>query len=234
MNALGLTLLGTITHATAFAFFGAILYVALRRSSPAAGALAAGSSLLIMAIVSAFSFGAWPRWYTFTAPGVMAPAPAPVSTEPSRVKARLPGADVWAGGSPDATDSRMSSGDRSETAASSQSSTYALLRELSRAVTAPAAAQQPWRWGWPEWLTLGFFASLFVGFARLGLGLLAVAQPAVGKSSSRRRHSSRRDPAPASAVILHANCRGPREFRAANARNAGLATAPPSAAIRLA
>ena len=29
-------------------------------------------------------------------------------------------------------------------------------------------------WSWPEWLAVGFFASLLVGFARLGLGLLAV------------------------------------------------------------
>ena len=49
--------------------------------SPAAGALAAGSSLLFMAIVSAVVLGPWPGWWTIAAPRIAAPAPAPASTE---------------------------------------------------------------------------------------------------------------------------------------------------------
>ena len=49
MNTLGLMLLGSIVHATGFAVVGTLVYLALRRWSPAAGALAAGSSLVIMA-----------------------------------------------------------------------------------------------------------------------------------------------------------------------------------------
>ena len=42
MNALRLLLLGSIVHATGFAVIGSLVYLALRRWSPAAGSLAAG------------------------------------------------------------------------------------------------------------------------------------------------------------------------------------------------
>ena len=42
-------LLGSIAHATGFAIVGTLVYLALRRFGPAAGSLAAGSSIVIMA-----------------------------------------------------------------------------------------------------------------------------------------------------------------------------------------
>ena len=48
------------------------------------------------------------------------------------------------------------------------------LDELARELTGPAAPRQARRWSWPEWLALGFLASMCAGFARLGLGILAV------------------------------------------------------------
>ena len=57
MNALGWLMLGSMAHATGFAVIGSIVYLALRRSSPAAGALAAASSLVIMALVSLIVLG---------------------------------------------------------------------------------------------------------------------------------------------------------------------------------
>ena len=68
MNALGLMLLGSIAHATVFALVGAVLYLAVRRSSPATGSFAAGACLLIMAIVSVVVLGPWPRWWTIAGP----------------------------------------------------------------------------------------------------------------------------------------------------------------------
>ena len=73
MNELGLTLLGSIAHATAFVLIGTLIYLALRRFSPAAGAFTASSSLLIMAIVSVVVLSPWPAWWTITAPGTAAP-----------------------------------------------------------------------------------------------------------------------------------------------------------------
>ena len=73
MNTLGLMLVGSIAHATAFAVVGIVAYLALRRRGPAAGSLAAGSSLLIMAAVSMIVLGPWPRWWT-VAPDALIPA----------------------------------------------------------------------------------------------------------------------------------------------------------------
>ena len=56
--------LGSIVHATGFAVLGILVYLALRRCGPAAGSLAAGSSLLIMVLVSMVVLGPWPRWWT--------------------------------------------------------------------------------------------------------------------------------------------------------------------------
>ncbi len=64
MNALGLMLLGSIVHATGFAVLGILVYLALRRWGPAAGSLVAGSSLLIMVLVSMAVLSPWPRWWT--------------------------------------------------------------------------------------------------------------------------------------------------------------------------
>ena len=47
---------------------GSLVYLALRRWSPAAGSLAAGSSLVIMALVSIVVLGPWPRWWTGRSP----------------------------------------------------------------------------------------------------------------------------------------------------------------------
>jgi hypothetical protein len=62
MNAIGLMLLGSIVHATGFAVLGMLVYLVLRRRGPAAGSLAAGSSLLIMVLVSVVVLSPWPRW----------------------------------------------------------------------------------------------------------------------------------------------------------------------------
>jgi hypothetical protein len=176
LNTLGLTLLGSIAHATVFAFLGAMFYLALRRSSPAAGALAAGSCLLFMAIVSAIVLGPWPHWYTIAAPTNVALSGSPASTENSGLRRALPRPDGSRGGPEDSADLRLNSAQRIETVESSHSTFDAFLRELSRAAQAPASAPQPSHWGWPNWLALAFFLSLFVGFARLGLGLLAVGR----------------------------------------------------------
>ena len=63
MNALGLILVGSVVHATGFALLGSLFYLGLRRWSPAAGALAAGSSLVIMSLVSIVVLSPWPEWW---------------------------------------------------------------------------------------------------------------------------------------------------------------------------
>ena len=89
-------------------------------------------------------------------------------------------------------------------------------------------------WGWPFWLALGFFASACAGFARLGLGVLAVA---------RLRAEVARSTTPAldeEIQLLRAelSCtrqdRGARDVRAGDARDPGMAAPAVAAAVRLA
>jgi beta-lactamase regulating signal transducer with metallopeptidase domain len=176
LNALGLTLLSSIAHATVFALAGTIVYLAIRRLSPAAGALAAGSCLLFMAIVSAVAVGPWPRWCTIAAPRIMALPPAAVSNEALGLRVRPPKQDVPGERPAEAAVRRLESGKRTETAAPSQSPAHAFASEHSHTAWAPSREVQPSRWGWPDWLAIGFFASLLAGLARFGLGLLAVAR----------------------------------------------------------
>ena len=174
MNALGVTLLSSVAHATVFALLGAFLYLAIRRLSPAAGALAAGSCLSFMVMVSAVALGPWPRWCTIAAPTIAAIPAAPVSTE--ALAQRVPPQERHASGelAANASDRQRHSGERSEEAEPSQSPISAASRELAREVEARSSEQRPLRWGWPDWLAAGLFVSLLAGFARLGLGLLAV------------------------------------------------------------
>ena len=62
MNALGAIFWEGVLHATAFALLGIMVYLVLRRWSPAAGALGAASTLVVMTFVSALAFCPWPRW----------------------------------------------------------------------------------------------------------------------------------------------------------------------------
>ena len=90
VNAIGLMLLGSIAHATVFALIGALFYLAFRRSSPAAGALAAASSLFFMAIVSVVVLGPWPVWWTIATPRSETPGQAPGSSSAAPAEARSP------------------------------------------------------------------------------------------------------------------------------------------------
>ena len=174
MSALGLTLLSSVAHATVFALFGAILYLAIRRLSPAAGAFAAGSCLSFMAIVSAVALGPWPRWCTIAAPTIAALPAAPVSTEAPALRVRPPAQRSSGLGAAEASVRRLYSGERSDQAEPSRPPNHADSSELSRGAEAPWRGQRPLPWSWPDWIAVGFFASVLVGFARLGLGLLAL------------------------------------------------------------
>jgi beta-lactamase regulating signal transducer with metallopeptidase domain len=176
LNAIGLMLLGSIAHATVFAVVGGLFYLAFRRASPAAGAFSAASTLLFMAIVSVVVLGPRPAFWTIAAPWSGAPrqpsGPAKLGLEEMRAQERHI-ADRTAG----AVVAPAFEADRREARqARSRSSTGLILEELYRAFTVPEGARDRSQWGWPELLAIGFFASLCLGFARLVLGVLAVAR----------------------------------------------------------
>jgi hypothetical protein len=166
VNALGLILVGSIVHATGFAVIGSLFYLGLRRWSPAAGALAAGSSLVIMSLVSIVVLSPWPHWWivAWAEPGraelsdtrEMEPITASTSaatTGPKRTERVQP----------------SSATPRNELSAT-PTWIDSFLDELRRSELDPERT----RWDWRQWVTVGFLASLNVGLARLGLGFWAI------------------------------------------------------------
>jgi hypothetical protein len=97
VKALGWMILGSIAHATGFAVIGAVAYLAWRRWSPAAGALAASSSPLIMALVSMIVPGPWPRWWSLSTENArQSPAAVTKATAQSNQTAQSRGRDELA------------------------------------------------------------------------------------------------------------------------------------------
>jgi len=171
VNALGLILLGSIVHATGFALLGSLFYLGLRRWSPAAGALAAGSSLVIMSLVSIVVLSPWPRWWivAWAEPGGVPTSEAretgPIGTSPiatlETTTTPIPERTEWVHSTP-ATP-------RNEPATTPSWITH-FLDELRR----PELDSERTRWDWRQWVMVGFLASLSVGLARLGLGFWAI------------------------------------------------------------
>ena len=62
MNLLEVSLLEGGIRATVFALAGILVYLIMRRWSPAAGSLTAASTLVVMGIVSLLALNPWPRW----------------------------------------------------------------------------------------------------------------------------------------------------------------------------
>ena len=171
MNALGWLVLDSIAHATGFALVGAVAYLVWRRWSPAAGALAASSSLLIMALVSMIALGPWPRWWNIgTGPAGHATEAVARATPQSHRATRLQGANELAAapGGPGETKS-LKPGPPDETTATLTWMSR-VLSELRRTVV---EREQPRR-GWLEYLAVAFFAAMGVGLARLGLGVWSI------------------------------------------------------------
>jgi beta-lactamase regulating signal transducer with metallopeptidase domain len=176
LNAIGFMLLGSIAHATGFALAGALFYLALRRASPAAGALSAACSLLLMGIISLVVLGPWPVWWNISSPRGVASLLAPASRDASIGRAQAPNQGLADGIEPtiDAQGLALDLAGAMQTRPGLSAST--VLEETDRALAVPARAQRVSTWSWPEWLAIGFFASLCWGFGRLGLGVLAVAR----------------------------------------------------------
>ncbi len=171
MNAFGWLILGSIAHATAFAVIGSMAYLALRRFSPAAGALAAASSLMITALVSIIVLGPWPRWWKFTAGQEVYPVEAVSAEMPDASQEPRPRGGDRLARAPEAAGATKSHSPISEDKTAAPPAWMGrFLSELRR----PVAERERPRWSWPEWLALGFIVSVGLGLARLGLGVWSI------------------------------------------------------------
>jgi len=175
MNTISLMLLGSIAHATGFAIVGTLVYLALRRFGPAAGALVSSSSIVIMALVSLIVLGPWPRWWVL-APKELARAKSASSADIGQAVPALH--DRAEGGSSprpivDASQRPAAPSPR-ELPATVESSFSRFLGDLARELRPTSAGLDRAGWGWPEWIAVGFLASFSLGLARLGLGILTI------------------------------------------------------------
>jgi hypothetical protein len=160
-------------HATSFALLGTLVYLVLRRWSPAAGALAAASSLVLMTFVSILAFCPWPRWgpsdslerlrlaIAIAGPrqdsGGVVPVPA-TGPDPLAPKT-IPIAGSIASGLPAADKPTMA---------------FALLQTLAREWGKPATVKSRVSWSWSNWLALAMLGSVAFGLVRVASGLWAI------------------------------------------------------------
>ncbi len=208
MNLLVAVFWEALLHSTLFALPGIVVYLAWRRWSPAAGALAAASSLVVMALVAFLSISPWPRWGT--AQPIERVRQAVASFSPERPPVAT--SDQLAG---QTTAPGPASGARTMApqppAPEQPTMFFLMLQSLAREWGQPAAIDQHDPWSWRSWLAVVMLGCAALGAIRLVSGLWAI----------RRLSSSSTpldDPALVDTLALicaEMSCRRPVELRTA-------------------
>jgi beta-lactamase regulating signal transducer with metallopeptidase domain len=154
-------------HATAFALLGILVYLVWRRWSPAAGSLAAATTLVLMTLVSVLSFCPWPRW-------------GPV-LDVSRL-ASVVAVSAQFSGTRDET-SQLKSGQRTTSLPSpardeiqgkppeAAFDPFGILTIPWRAADQPGSSRE---WRWWNWAALALVGAMAMGLFRLATGLWAM------------------------------------------------------------
>jgi hypothetical protein len=168
---LGSALGESVLHVTSFALIGSLLYLALRRWNPAAGALLAASTLIVMSLVSALAFSPWPRWQAaallqgLSDPLAARTQPLSVAMPDERIAAKLDARDPAAA---------TGAGSIEQMPMEKPPMLQALLQMFMRQWGQPAVLDSSPGWGWRDWLTLGLLGSMTLGLCRLAAGLWAM------------------------------------------------------------
>ena len=170
MNAIGWMLAGSIAHETLFAIAAMAAYLAIRRQGPAAGSLAAGTSLAIMGIVSIVVLSPWPSWWRFGA--VDRPAASAAVTD----VAEEASAPTGGGETARESSSRPRPGRPAKGIGTLSTAAPSLLELFIDELRSPSTSWAAEGWDWRGWLVAGFLAGLILGAARLALGLRGIAR----------------------------------------------------------
>ncbi|MEX0713199.1 MAG: M56 family metallopeptidase [Pirellulales bacterium] len=173
MNALGIALVWGAVQLTLFTLVAAAVYCVARRRGPAAGSLAALSSLVVALGISALTLSPWPRWYNLA-------RQKPLDTE-QHVRS-LAASQTTAGQGAAAAGAADPAAGPAEVAGSrgptphqqffySEAFWNALWDDLR---SAPPQAGRQAAWRWPAGLALFLLAGMGLGLCRLVIGLIAV------------------------------------------------------------
>jgi prepilin-type processing-associated H-X9-DG protein len=172
VNSPGWLILSGAIHATAFALIGSVIYLVVRRASPAGGALAAAASLVIMGLVSLAVMVPVPARWTINLSELARKTPPLARLARNGDQATIPD------GIPAAASSGGDFAKRKEPEAAhldETSSAAAWIEGFLSELRQPAPAGKPSRVGWFNRLVLGlFWASAVFGLARLALGLSSI------------------------------------------------------------
>ncbi len=202
MNMLLASVWEGLIHATGFALLGIVVYLALRRWSPAAGALAAASSLVVMAMVGFLAFCPWPRWGPSNSLERLRLA---IVNSRSPIEVQATPTDRAATNSSTATERIASQPPSSE----KTTMAFPLIQALAREWGKPATVESGASWSWRNWLALAMLGSMVLGMVRLGSGLWAIRR-------LRQRSAPLADPALIDTVALlraEMGCSHPVELR---------------------
>ena len=167
MNLLEVSLLEGAIRATVFALAGILVYLIMRRWSPAAGSLTAASTLVVMGVVSLLALSPWPRWAPrFSIERLHVPM---VEAMANREIAAPRESNDSPGASPSGAAGRTGPRSGDET-----TSVYGLFDTLVRAWNTPVPPADSSGWTWREWASLFFMAAMAIGTVRLLAGLWAM------------------------------------------------------------
>ena len=177
MNTTHTMVLGSMVLATVYAVLGILVYLLLRRRSPAAGSLAAASTLIVMPLASILALSPWPRWGP-----VLSLEPLAAVHQPERQVEGIGGES--AASMPDRPDSLTSNSTSVPAPSRETPAPPQNARRRSSHSYPPSSATRSirhkregrHRWGWRNGLILAILASMALGLARLGSGLWAISR----------------------------------------------------------
>jgi hypothetical protein len=175
VNILGTFLLEGAVRATAFALLGTLVYLIMRRWSPAAGSLTAASTLVLMSVVSLLAFCPWPRWGPgFPMEGLRASVVSAGlhrdrAGDANGVIANRQEPEDRASATPAVAVGRLEPPSDEKTTMA-----YALLETLVREWDRPVPVPNPSRWTWRSWVAIVFVTGVAMGLVRLLTGLWAM------------------------------------------------------------
>ena len=173
MNVLVASFWEGLIHATGFSMLGIVVYLALRRWSPAAGALAAAASLVVMVLVALLGFCPWPRWGAGQSLESM--RLAIVNSSLPRDRGRAIPAPVARPAALATRASLVAEEDGMQALAPEKPSmAFGFLQALAREWGQPAALDSRASWSWTSWLVLVMLGSMALGLVRLASGLWAI------------------------------------------------------------